>query len=535
MASAAVKKLTKSWVRIPSDLVAIEQGCYFDQDEADRVCGFIETFIHPSKGDWAAKPMQLQPWQRDYLSRLYGWKRPDGYRRFRETYLEIPKKQGKSTMFSAIGLLAIFEEPGAEVFVGAVNKKQAGIIFDECCAMVRSSPDLSRHLKVSAYNKTITFPKMNSKLVAMSADVEGQDGANATHVLLDETHRFKNRKLYDVMKYAGRARRQPLLINITTAGVDRNSLCWSLHKRATDILEGTVVDDIRFLPVIFAADPDKDDLDDPKVWRKANPSMGTLFSEAEFGEEYKEAKRLPGQLNNFLRLSFNIWTAQVTRWLDLALWDAGRVDPRPFAGRSCYAALDLSSVADLTSLSLVFDEGDDLEVASFFFVPEETAARRAEVDGVPYDQWIDRGHIIGTPGNSCDYEAIRKTLIDLADGGLVIKKVGLDPWNARQLANQLMDDGFDVVEVRQGYATLTGPSKELERRLLNGTIKHGENPVMRWCVGNVATETDAAGNIKPSKKKSTERIDGVASMVTGIGLWMAYGNESGPAISYVAI
>lgn len=527
MASAAVRKRTEKWVRNPSDRAAIAAGCYFDQAAADKVCDFFETFLRHSQGEWAARPFKLLAWQRDYLSRLYGWKRKDGYRRFRETYLEVPKKNGKSSMFAGICLYAIFEEPGAEVYIGARNKKQAKIIFDECSRMVAASPDLRRHLKVTEYTKTISFAAQNSKIVAMSADTEGQDGSSATHCVLDECHRFPNRKLYDVMKYAGRSRKQPLLINITTAGTDRFSLCYQLHQRSEAIINGTV-EDIFFLPVIYSADPENDDLDDPDTWKKANPSLGVLFDEESFKRDFDEAKRLPGQLNNFLRLSLNIWTEQVTRWLALDVWDAGKIEPLPFEGKSCFATLDLSSVKDLTSLSLTFEEGDDLYVTTFFFVPKDTAEERSQNDKVPYPEWIKNGHIIGTEGNSTDFNAIRKTLNNLAANGLEIKKVGMDPWNARQLATQLMDDGFDVEEIRQGYPTLTGPSKELERRLLNGTLKQDGNPVQRWCVGNVATETDAAGNIKPSKKYSTERIDGVVSMVMGIGLWMAYGLESAP-------
>lgn len=529
--ASAVKKATDRWVRLEADKAAVEAGCYFDEVAAEHVCQFFETFLRHSTGDWAGKPFELIPWQTDYLSRLYGWKRPDGFRRFKETFLEIPKKNGKSTMFSGICLYGIFEEPGAEIYVGAVNRQQAGIIFSECARMISYSPDLARHLKVIEYQKTITFPKMHSKLVAMSAEVEAKDGSNMTLGVLDECHRFPNRKLYDVMKYAGRARKQPLLVNITTAGTDRYSLCYGLHKRSEDIIEGRVVDDIKFLPVIYAANPETDDLDDPKTWKKSNPSLGVVFDEESFGDDFREAKRIPGQLNNFLRLSFNIWTKQAVRWLDMDLWKAGKVDPWDFDGLECYATLDLSSVADLCALSLTFAEGEEgedarvLKVATYFFLPEETASRRSEVDGVPYLEWIEQGHIIATPGNSADYGAMRKFLNDLADAGLVVKKVGLDPWNARHLANLLEEDGFDVVEIRQGYRTLGGPSKELERRLLNGTIQHHGSPVQDWCVGNVSTETDSAGNIKPSKKKSTERIDGVATMVMGIGLWMEYSGE----------
>jgi phage terminase large subunit-like protein len=452
MASAAARRVTDRWVRIPSDRHAVEAGCYFDREAADRVCEFFERFLRHSAGQWAAKPFVLQPWQRDYLSRLYGWKKPSGYRRFRETYLEVPKKNGKSTLFAGICLWSVFEEPGAEAYIGASNRKQASIIFDECARMTRASPDLSRALHVVDYTRTITFPRMNAKLVAWTADAAGQDGANASAIVLDEVHRFPNRKLYDVAKYAGRARKQPLLVSITTAGTDRHSLCWQLHQRSINVLNGTDPDPF-FLPVIYAADPEVDDL---ATWRKANPSLGVLFDEESFGNDYREAKRIPGQLNNFLRLSLDIWTEQATRWLALDLWDAGLdpVAPESLKGLPCYAALDLSSVKDLTSLTLVFVLDLVVRVLTFTFMPEETASERAANDGVPYPAWIEAGHMIPTPGNATDFAVIRAKLAELAG----------------------------IYQV------------------------------------NVAVETDPAGNIKPSKRRSAERIDPVVSMIMAIGL-----------------
>jgi phage terminase large subunit-like protein len=342
-------------------------------------------------------------------------------------------------------------------------------------------------------------------------------------VVLDEVHRFKSRKLYDVMKYAGAAREQPLLVSITTAGTDRHSLCYQLHRRALEILDGTVTEDLDFLGVVYAADPEKDDLGDPATWKKANPSLGVIISLEDFRKEYEQARRIPGQLNNFKRLRLNIWVESATKWLPFDLWDAG-CDPVPLeelAGLACHAALDLSSVKDLTSLSLAFPMGDHVRVWNHCWMPEETVARRSETDLVDYRGWIEDGWMTATPGNATDYAAIRSRLKALVGAGHKIVNVGLDPWNAQSLANDLMDDEFEVLEIRQGYPTLTGPSKDLERLLLAGHLRHDGNPVLRWAVGNCATETDAQGNIKPSKKRSTERIDPVVTTVMAIGLCSA--------------
>lgn len=516
--SRSARSVSEKWIRNPSDRAAIAAGCYFDQAAADHVCGFVETFLRHSIGQrWAAKPFLLQPWQRDYLSRLFGWKRANGFRRFRETYLEVPKKNGKSSMLAAVALYLIFEEPGAEVYVGAVNRKQARIVFAECSRMVAASPALRRHLHVIDTHATITFPRMNGKLEAMSADVAGKDGLNASGCILDECHRFRNRGLYDVMKYAGVARSQSLLVNITTAGTDRYSLCYQLHQRGRAVLDGTV-DEIDFLPVIYSAD-ETDDLDDPRVWRKANPSLGVILSEDDFRAEWEQAKRIPSQTNNFKRLRFNLWVEVACRWLPFNLWDPGAVpiDPSELLGQPCYAGLDLSSVKDLTSLSLVFPIGDRYRLASYCWIPAETATERADSDGVPYPEWVRAGHMIETPGNATDYQAIRSKLLELRKDHDIIS-VAFDPWNAQSLCNDLIDDEFDVVEIRQVFANLTNASKLLERLLLDGRLDHDGSPVTRWAVGNCATVTDAQGNIMPSKKRSTERIDPVASLVNALAL-----------------
>jgi phage terminase large subunit-like protein len=510
------RRVAKKWRRTPADEEAVRRGYYFEQPDADHVCDFFEQFLFVAPG----RPFVLEPWERDFLSRLYGWKREDGTRRYTEAYLEICKKNGKSTLLSGLCLYGMVDEPSAGVYQGAVDKEQGKIIFREAAQMVANSPPLARRFKASDHYGTILWKDGNARMVCMSSEVESKDGINASLTVFDELHRFgRDRKLYDIMEHAGAARRQPLRVNITTAGNDRQSLCWEVRQQAVRILEGAT-DDLHFLGVIYGADPD-DDLDDPKVWRKANPSMGSILSESRFAEEWDKAKRIPGRLNSFKRLRFGIWTNSVTNWLPLDLWDAAEDPAEPCwwqDGRPVHAALDLSSVKDLTSLTFCNLDRDVLAWRSFYFVPEDTLVERCERDKVPYDRWAEAGHLIETPGNATDFEAIRKSLNDLRTLGTNIVSVGIDPWNAAHLASLLIEDGFNVVMIRQNFGNFTGPCKELERRLLNGTIAHDGNPVTRWCVENVATEEDAQGNIRPSKKKSTEKIDGVVSGVMALGL-----------------
>lgn len=520
--SVVVYDVPERWIRNEADREAVRRGYYFDEGAAGFVCDFFEQFLCHTTTHWAGKPFLLEAWQRDYLSRLFGWMRPDGRRRFRESYLEVAKKNGKSTLFSGLCLYGLIEEQGTGVYQGAVDKEQAGIVYREAAQMVDASPGLRTRLKVKRHNSTIVWPENNARLACMSADVASKDGINLSLGIIDELHRFgRNRALYDILKYAGRARRQSLLLSITTAGVDRKSLCYELHEEARRIDEGSTAN-LHFLGVIHAAGPD-DNLDDPATWRKANPSMGTIISEADFRDDFEEAKRIPGRLNNFLRLGLNIWTTAETRWLDVKLWDAC-ADPAGFAWwrdrPNVYAALDLSSVEDLTSLTLgVLDENDGVfQWQSLYFVPAETVAERVARDKVPYDQWIEAGHIIESPGNATDFEFIRVKLHQMRDFGIAIAAVGIDPWNAHHLASLLMQDGFDVKLIRQVPVNLNGPCKELERRLLDGTLAHDNNPVTRWCVENVATESDAMGNIHPSKRRSTEKIDGVVSGIMALGM-----------------
>lgn len=518
-------------IRLPSDKLALAEGCYFDAEAADRVRDFIEAFCKHSAGRFAGEPFILEPWQRDFLRTLYGWKRADGTRRFREFYVEVPKKNGKSTLLAGMALYALFEEPGAEVYLGAVDRSQASIIFDECARMVKASPALSKHLEIIESKKRIVFHARNAKLEAMSADAPAKDGRSSSFTILDELHRFKSAALYDVMKYAGAARDEPLLGIITTAGHDRKSICYEQHERALAVIKGTV-EDVELLPLIYAADPEKDDLDDPRTWRKANPSMGRVLKEEDFAKAHKEAKLLPRLWAAFLRLRLNVWTEQVTRWIPLEKWDALKDDASTWdlAGAECFAALDLSSTTDLNSLSLLFPIDGGFLLRKYFFVPKESAEKRALHDKVPYPQWIKQGHIVETEGDATDHDAIRLFLGELATHH-EIKKLGIDPWNAQQLANQLLQDGFEVEFIRQGYGSLSGPSKDFERMVLSGTIRHDGNPCMRWCVGNVAIEQDAAGNIKPSKRRSAEKIDGVVSTVMTVALAMADPGYQAPEIT----
>lgn len=508
------------YVRAAVDQRAVAEGCYFDAAAAEHVVTFFESFLTHTRNSVGAKqgePLVLQEWQRDYLRRLFGWRRANGSRRYRVSYVEIPKKNGKTTLCAGIALYLLIAdgEPAAEVFSAAAARDQAAMIYKEAKAMAMASDDLAVLVDARDSSKRLVVESSGSYYQALSADVGTKEGLNIHGLIFDELHAQPNRELWDCLRYGGAARTQPLIVSITTAGYDRHSICWEQHDYAANVLAGTI-EDTSFLPLIFAAN-DADDWTDPATWHKANPCLGVTIDEAEMAEACREAQASPAKQNIFKRYRLNIWTEQDVRWLSLDDWDActDPVELPPRAGRECFVGLDLSSTRDLTALAVVFPCGPAIDVEMHFWVPGESAIERDRRDRVPYTQWIREGHCYPTQGTAVDYSAVRAKLHELREQYKIVE-VGFDGWNALQLYTQLDGDGFTMVKVSQNFAGLNAAMKDLDRRVTQRLICHHGQPVLRWCAGNVTVETDAAGNLKPSKKKSTERIDGISALVTAI-------------------
>ena len=439
----------------------------------------------------------------------------------------MPKKNGKSTLFSGLSLylLAGDREPGAEVYSAAVDRDQASIVFNESANMVEASPHLSSRLDVIRSTKRIVFHRTRSFYKALSADVPTKEGLNAHGVLIDELHAQRTRDLWDTLRYAGASRRQPLHLSVTTAGFDRHSICREQHDYARHVLDGTF-EDLSFFAFIKAA-ADEDDWTDPEVWRKANPSFGITVNEDQFAEDCREARESPAKENTFRRYRLNQWTEQEVRWLSMEKWDACAAAVPDLDGMICYGGLDLSSTTDVTALALVFPDDDVHYVLPFFWVPEEGARQRERRDRVPYVEWIREGMIEATPGEVIDYDRIRRRVNELAER-YDVREIAIDRWNATQLATQLTDDGFEIVAFGQGYASMNWPTKKLEELVLGGRLAHGGHPVLRWMAGNVSIETDAADNWKPSKKRSPERIDGIVALVMALAMVHETDDEAMP-------
>jgi len=488
---------------------------YFDQKYARAAINFFEKILTHVKGEWAGQPFVLQDWQRDdIIGPLFGWRRADGTRKFRTAYIEIPRKNGKSTLAAGIALYLEFAdgEQGAEVYSAAADKDQAAIVFDLAKQMVEASGPLSK--LADPYKRSIVVPSTRSTYRVLSADAFTKHGLNAHGVVVDELHVQPNRELVDVLVTATGARQQPLVVLITTAGFDKTSICWEYHEYAEQILKG-IVDDPSFFAYIAAAEKDDDWLDEA-VWAKANPGLGVSVKLDYLRQEASRARHVPAYQNTFRRLHLNQWTAQESRWLDLEAWDACQmaVDAKLLEGSECYAGLDLASTGDIAAMVLDFpaEQGEDERHAwlPFFWIPEENMMQRVRKDRVPYDAWARDGLITVTEGNVIDYQFILRD-IELLGERFNIREIAFDRWGAFQISSQLEGLGFEIVGFGQGYKSMSPPMTDLLRLVLGKQLAHGGNPVLRWMADNLVVDQDPAGNVKPNKKKSREKIDGIVA------------------------
>ena len=512
----------------------IAKTSHYDKDAADYAVMFIESLCH-TKGTWAGKPFELIDWQEQIIRDLFGVLKPNGYRQFNTAYIEIPKKQGKSELAAAVALLLLCGdgEERAEVYGCAADRNQAKIVFDVAVDMVRFCPALSKRVKILESQKKITYLPTNSSYQVLSADVANKHGFNTHGVIFDELHTQPNRKLFDVMlQGSGDARMQPLYFLITTAGNDTNSICYEVHQKAIDIAEGRKVDPT-FYSVIYGAAEDED-WTDPKVWKKANPSLGITVGIDKVKAACESAQQNPGEENAFRQLRLNQWVKQSVRWMPLDKWDACAfpVSEDDLEGRVCYGGLDLSSTTDITAFVLVFpplDEEDKYYILPYFWIPEETLDLRVRRDHVPYDLWERQGTLMTTEGNVVHYGYIEKFIEQLGER-FNIREIAFDRWGAVQMVQNLEGMGFTVVPFGQGFKDMSPPTKELMKLVLEEKIAHGGHPVLRWMMDNIFIRTDPAGNIKADKEKSTEKIDGAIATIMGLDRAIRCGNDTGASV-----
>lgn len=504
---------------------------HYDEAKADRAVTFINNLSH-TKGKWAGKRFDLLPWQEQIVRDLFGIVKEDGNRQFLTAYIEIPKKNGKSELAAAIALYLLYadNEASAEVYGAACDRNQASIVFDVAKQMVQMSRPLEKRSKIMGATKRIVNYSNAGFYQVLSAETGTKHGLNVSGLVFDEIHAQPNRHLYDVLtKGSGDAREQPLFFIITTAGTDRNSICYELHTKALDILNGRKKD-TSFYPVVYGLS-DEDDWNDEANWRRANPSLGHTIGIDRVREAYQQALDNPAEENVFKQLRLNMWTSSSVAWIPEHVYAKGN-DPIQYEslkGRSCYAGLDLSSTSDITAFVLVFPprfEEENYIVLPYFWLPEDTLELRCRRDHVLYDVWERQGYIKTTEGNVVHYGFIEKFIEDLSEI-YHIKEIAYDRWNATQMVQNLEGMGLTMVPFGQGYKDMSPPSKELYKLMMEGKIQHGGHPVLKWMGQNVVMRQDPAGNIKPDKEKSVEKIDGIVALIMGLDRCIRHQTDEG--------
>lgn len=493
-----------------------ERGLWFNDEEAQRAISFFRILKLPD-GSGAGGPFVLQPWQEFVVGSLFGWHAGER-RRFHYALVELARANGKSPLAAGIGMygLTLDGEQGAQIYSAATTRDQAKIVFNDAVHMAEKSPSLWPRLTKTVNN--LAYIANGSYFRPLAADSSKMDGLRVHIALVDELHEHPNGEVMAKLR-TGMKSTQPLLFAITTAGYDRNSVCYEEHDHAVKVLEGVIDNDSYF--AFIATLDEEDDWLDEACWPKANPSLGVTVRLETLREEAELAKQIPGQQNSFKRLRLNIWTEQASRWLDMAVWDAGAepFEKEDLKGRRCFAGLDLAKTRDLSALVLLFPpekEGEKWKVLPRFWCPEEDIRVRSNRDRVPYDVWVQQGLIETTPGNTTDHRFITAALIEEASKYNIIE-LAFDRSFFEGRAEDWQDEGMTVIPFGQGFMSMAPPTFELERLLLAGDLQHGGNPVLRWMASNVTVRSDPAGNLKPDKEKSIEKIDGIVALVMALG------------------
>jgi phage terminase large subunit-like protein len=516
------------------------RGLQWQWPAAKDAIDFFGAALRLAEGEHAGKPFVLQPWQQFIVGSLFGWKGPDGYRRFRTAYIEAGKGSGKTPLSAGIGLYMLVSdgEAGAEVYSAATNRDQAKICWNDARRMVSASPTLrgviTERVNSLAYG--------NSYFRPVSADASSLDGFRPHCVIVDEIHEHPNSLVIDKLRAGFKGRRQPLLLEITNSGFDRHSICYQHHEFSVKVLEGTIENDSWFA-FVCGLDEETDDWRDEKVWQKANPNLGVSVTWRYLRGQVAEAVELPAMQSIVRRLNFCQWTEGSVRAIDMEQWNRGGPLPSTrhdvvaegidamaasLRGRQCRGGMDLAKVGDLSAFTLLFppaEEGEPWKVLCRFWCPSDDIEQRSRRDRVPYRVWCDQGFLISTPGNVTDYKFIAAEIIKSA-GLFDIEEIGFDRVFAGEIVQWLQDEGLAMTEVGQGFMSMAAPTGELLRLVKSGQLWHGGHPVLRWMASNLSVRQDPAGNLKPDKEKSSDRIDGISALCDALAVTMVA--EPGP-------
>ena len=510
------KRTRRQYEKLVDDINNPKGGYVFDQKKAEKPIQFIERFCKHSKGEWAGQPLRLELFQKAFISALFGFvDQKTGYRKYRETLFYVARKNGKSVMLSGLALYMLIadQEAGAEVYSVASKKDQAKIIYEETYNMIRQSPDL---LEVVRKRKSdLYFSLTFSKFQPLGKNSDTLDGLNSHLVIIDELHSIKDRNLYEVMKQSQSARRQPLLVMITTAGTIRECIFDDMYKYACGVCDGTI-EDPHFLPIIYELD-NKEEWLDPMKWEKANPGLNTIKKLDDLIGKVERAKQSPRDLTGILVKDFNVIQTVASTWITFD--DANNPDTfslDQFKGYYCIGGADLSRTGDLTAATLLFmDRSEKRYVTQMYFLPKDNFEQRVHDEKIPYDKWLEAGLLRLCEGNSINYSDVTAWFMEMVEKYDVTPAwIYYDPYSAAYWVQEMQSNGFNMVKCYQGCKTLSLPMQQLGADLAAKKVNYNANPLLLWCITNTGVKTDVNGNIQPIKATSPKyRIDGLASLL----------------------
>jgi phage terminase large subunit-like protein len=497
------------------------EGAKFSKAAGDRAVKWIESNLRHFQGRWAGRPFYLLPWQKHLIREMFGWQRDDGTRLYRRCYVEAPRKTGKTSLAAAIALYLAYGdgEAGPQIGFAAYDQEQAKLCYSAARHMIEANPDLFAQTLI--YNSALEMKLKENPggiMRCLSRESAQQFGLNLHGLIFDELFTQRNREMWNALTSAQGSREQPLTFCITTAGWDQQGVAFEQHELVRQIAEGNVTDDA-FLGVVYGAPVDADWTDE-KVWKAANPSLGETVTIDHYREHARRAENAPTEQNAFRTLLLSQWVGQAERFIDMRAWDACADVPDKTG--PAFGGLDLSAVTDLTAFVVVV-EGTDIYL--WAFLPEEGILERERRDRVPYTTWAREGSLILTPGPVIDYSYVKSAVMEAADA-FDLRDIEYDRWNSSQLVQELEDEGIEMLQLGQGFGSLSSPTKELNRLVVEGKLRHGGDPLLRWCASNVAAKMDSAGNVKPDKERSAHRIDPIVALVMAIDGWQRRGRET---------
>ena len=496
---------------------ALDKGWYFDRKAAQRAISFIERLKH-TKGQWAGLRFKLEPWQQFIIWNIFGWKMADGTRRFRYAYVEIARKNGKTALSAGIGLYMLFAdgESRPEVYSAATVKDQARICFSDAVEIVKAT-DLKNYL--TPYRNSIVYELKGGMMKPLSSDYGTHDGLNPSCGIIDEFHAHKDSGMFDVIKSAFGARKQPLMFIITTAGFNKAGACYAYRDNVIKILRGINEDDTLF-GIIYTMDSNEE-WDNPQMWIKSNPNLGVSLFPNYLEDQVNDAKNRPEAVRNVMTKNVNLWVDAEKTWILDESWMkcVGTTEIEDLRGCECWGGLDLSNVSDITAFVLIFHENDKFQLLPFFWIPEEKMLEKIRKENINYDLWVKAGFVKVTSGNVLDYDFVKADILRITEM-YDLQSSAYDRWNSSQTIIDLQNEGMECNPFGQGYGSMSAPSKEFEKLVLSEKIEHFGNPVLRWMLSSTLIKTDPAGNIKPDKEKSVQKIDGIVASIMALGEWM---------------